>query len=103
MLKLVDGEIKRVDEPALTAINMRLRDDYTADCQRGLDRWNKIIDKVGVAFKLELPHVGFHRQIGEFKDVHADAGRRAHRRRDLAARARANGCRRRTTATSSAA
>ena len=69
MLKLVDGEIKRVDEPALTAINMRLRDDYTADCQRGIDRWNKIIDKTGVVFKLELPHVGFHRHIGEFKDV----------------------------------
>ena len=70
VLKFVNGEIKRVDEPALTAINMRLRDDYTADCQRGLDRWNKIIDKTGVAFKFELPHVGFHRQIGEFKDVH---------------------------------
>jgi benzoyl-CoA 2,3-dioxygenase component B len=70
VLKLVDGEIKRVDEPALTAINMRLRDDYTADCQRGLDRWNKIIDKIGVGFKFELPHVGFHRQIGEFKDAH---------------------------------
>jgi len=69
VLKFVDGEIKRVDEPALTAINMRLRDDYTADCQRGLDRWNKIIDRIGVAFKFELPHVGFHRQIGEFKDV----------------------------------
>jgi benzoyl-CoA 2,3-epoxidase subunit B len=71
VLKLVDGVIKRVDEPALTAINMRLRDDYTADCQRGLDRWNKIIERVGVAFKLELPHVAFHRAIGEFKDVHA--------------------------------
>ena len=59
VLKLVAGEIKRVDEPALTAINMRLRDDYTADCQRGIDRWNKIIDKTGVGFKLELPHVGF--------------------------------------------
>ena len=69
VLKFVDGEIKRIDEPALTAINMRLRDDYTADCQRGLDRWNKIIDKTGVAFKLQLPHVGFHRLIGEFKDV----------------------------------
>ena len=69
MLKLVDGEIKRVDEPALTAVNMRLRDDYTADCQRGLDRWNKVVERTGVAFKLELPHVGFHRDIGEFKDV----------------------------------
>src|SRR5215813_12487859 len=71
VLKFVDGAIKRVDEPALTAINMRLRDDYTADCQRGLDRWNKIIDKIGVPFKLELPHVAFHRQIGEFKDIKA--------------------------------
>src|SRR5215813_4864511 len=71
VLKFVDGEIKRINEPALTAINMRLRDDYTADCQRGLDRWNKIIDKTGVAYKFELPHVGFHRLIGEFKDVRA--------------------------------
>jgi benzoyl-CoA 2,3-dioxygenase component B len=71
VLKLIDGEIKRVDEPALTAVNMRLRDDYTADCQRGLDRWNKIIAKTGVEFKFELPHVSFHRQIGEFKDVNA--------------------------------
>ena len=71
VLKLVNGEIRRVDEPALTAINMRLRDDYTADCQRGLDRWNKAIEKTGVGFKFELPHVAFHRQIGEFKDVHA--------------------------------
>ena len=71
VLKLVDGEIKRVDEPALTAVNMRLRDDYTADCQRGLDRWNKIIERTGVDFKLELPHVAFHREIGEFRDVDA--------------------------------
>jgi benzoyl-CoA 2,3-epoxidase subunit B len=71
VLKFVDGEIKRVNEPALTAINMRLRDDYTADCQRGLDRWNKIIERTGVDFKLELPHVAFHRHIGEFKDVKA--------------------------------
>jgi benzoyl-CoA 2,3-dioxygenase component B len=71
VLKLVDGEIKRVDEPALTAVNMRLRDDYTADCQRGLDRWNKVITKTGVAFHFELPHVAFHRKIGEFQNVNA--------------------------------
>jgi benzoyl-CoA 2,3-dioxygenase component B len=71
VLKFVNGEIKRVDEPALTAVNMRLRDDYTADCQRGIDRWNKVIGKTGVAFQLQLPHVAFHRQIGEFKDVKA--------------------------------
>jgi benzoyl-CoA 2,3-dioxygenase component B len=71
VLKLVDGEIKRVDEPARTALNMRLRDDYTADCAKGVERWNKIIEKVGIPFRLELPHVAFHREIGEFRNIEA--------------------------------
>ena len=71
VLKIVKGEIKRVDEPALTAINIRLRDDYTNDCQRGVDRWNKVLDRAGVNFRLTLPHVAFHRKIGEFRDVFA--------------------------------
>jgi benzoyl-CoA 2,3-dioxygenase component B len=60
-----------VDEPALTALNMRLRDDYTRDCAKGVERFNKIIERTGVAFRLALPHVAFHREIGEFRDVHA--------------------------------
>jgi benzoyl-CoA 2,3-dioxygenase component B len=71
VLKFVDGEIKLVDEPALTALNMRLRDDYTRDCAKGIERFNKVIARNGVNFCLTLPHVAFHRQIGEFKDVHA--------------------------------
>ena len=30
-----------------------------------------VIEKAGVNFRLELPHVAFHRHVGEFKDVHA--------------------------------
>jgi benzoyl-CoA 2,3-dioxygenase component B len=71
VLKLVDGVIKRVDEPALTALNMRLRDDYTQDCVKGLLRWNKVISTSGYQYKLTLPNVAFHRQIGEFRDIHA--------------------------------
>jgi benzoyl-CoA 2,3-epoxidase subunit B len=71
VLKFVDGEIRRVDEPALTALNMRLRDDYTQDCVKGLLRWNKVIATAGYDYKLTLPHVAFHRAIGEFKDLHA--------------------------------
>jgi len=70
VLKLVGGQIKRVDEPALTALNMRLRDDYASDCAKSVGRWNKAIEKTGVAFQLRLPHVAFHRQIGEFRDIH---------------------------------
>ncbi|MEM7224539.1 MAG: benzoyl-CoA 2,3-epoxidase subunit BoxB [Pseudomonadota bacterium] len=71
VLKLVGGEIKLVEEPALTALNMRLRDDYVRDCTKGVGRWNKIIEKTGVAFRFRLPHVAFHRAIGEFADVQA--------------------------------
>ncbi len=71
VLKLVDGVIKRVEEPALTALNMRLRDDYTNDCAKGLLRWNKIISTAGIDFAFALPHVAFHREIGEFKNIEA--------------------------------
>jgi benzoyl-CoA 2,3-dioxygenase component B len=71
VLKYVGGEIKLVDEPALTALNMRLRDDYTRDCAKGIERFNKIIERTGLNFKLALPHVAFNRRIGEFKDVEA--------------------------------
>jgi benzoyl-CoA 2,3-dioxygenase component B len=67
--EVVDSEIKVVDAPALTAINMRLRDDYTKDASKGIARWNKIIDKTVVNFKLVLPHEGFHRKIGVFAGV----------------------------------
>jgi benzoyl-CoA 2,3-dioxygenase component B len=61
-----DGQIKRIAAPALTAINMRLRDDYTRDAAGGIKRWNKIIEKAGVQFELKLPHEGFNRKIGVF-------------------------------------
>jgi benzoyl-CoA 2,3-dioxygenase component B len=71
VLKLIDGRIKKMDEPALTAINMRLRDDYTNDCARGMLRWNKAVATAGYDFRFSLPHVAFHRAIGEFRSVHA--------------------------------
>lgn len=63
---MVDGKLTRHDVPALTAINMRLRDDYTRDAAGGIGRWNKIIEKCGVAFEMKLPHEAFNRRIGVF-------------------------------------
>ncbi|MGE0748251.1 MAG: benzoyl-CoA 2,3-epoxidase subunit BoxB, partial [Rhodospirillales bacterium] len=56
--------------PALSALNERLRDDYVADCQKGVDRWNRIIRNAGIHFELKLPHKAFHRRIGTFAQVH---------------------------------
>ena len=58
------------EAPALTAINERLRNDYRDDCQRGVDRWNKIIAKAGADYTLTLPHNAFHRNIGTFQAMH---------------------------------
>ena len=55
-----------VDAPALTSLNERLRDAYIADCQRGVDRWNKVLERHGVDFTFTLPHRAFHRSIGRF-------------------------------------
>jgi benzoyl-CoA 2,3-dioxygenase component B len=64
--QLVDGKVVTADVPALSAINMRLRDDYVRDTQGGVNRWNTMIAKTGVAFELKLPHAGFNRAIGVF-------------------------------------
>jgi benzoyl-CoA 2,3-dioxygenase component B len=69
-LLVLDGErIVEREEPALPALNERLRDDYVQDCQRGVDRWNRIIKDHGIDVTLRLPHRGFHRAIGQFAEV----------------------------------
>ena len=70
--RYTDNGIVLEDAPALTAINMRLRDDYTKDASGGIGRWNKAIAKTGIQFQLELPHEGFHRKIGVFADKYID-------------------------------
>jgi benzoyl-CoA 2,3-epoxidase subunit B len=60
------GRLVETSQPALTAINEMLRDEYIRDSARGVTRWNKIIRDAGVDFELRLPHRGFNRRIGEF-------------------------------------
>ena len=66
----LDGDrIAMREEPALVSLNERLRDDYVADCARGVARWNEVIKKHGIDFELRLPHRAFHRAIGSFADA----------------------------------
>ncbi len=69
-ITLVEGDrLVEREHAALPALNERLRDDYIADCQRGVDRWNKVIRDHGIDAELALPHRAFHRAIGGFADV----------------------------------
>ncbi|MBX6766326.1 MAG: benzoyl-CoA 2,3-epoxidase subunit BoxB [Actinomadura rubrobrunea] len=65
-----DGRLVEVETPALIALNNDLRGEYTADCQNGVTRWNRILEDAGIDFRLRLPHVGFHRQVGAFAGHH---------------------------------
>lgn len=67
-----DGVMIAEEVPALTAINMRLRDDYVRDAAGGVGRWNKMIAKSDIDFELKLPDEGFNRQIGVFSAVNVD-------------------------------
>jgi benzoyl-CoA 2,3-dioxygenase component B len=61
-----DGRIVKKAVPALQALNERLRQDYIDDCAKGVLRWNKAIERAGIAFEMTLPHRAFDRQIGAF-------------------------------------
>jgi benzoyl-CoA 2,3-dioxygenase component B len=61
---VVDGKLAQNEAPALNALNEKLRDDYIQDTLAGVARWNRILQKNGVDFRLTLPHKGFNRRIG---------------------------------------
>ena len=69
VLDIVDGKLVEKDVPALVSLNERLRDDFIKDSQRGVTRWNRVIERNGLPFRLELPHKAFHRRIGSFASV----------------------------------
>ncbi|HET6607000.1 MAG TPA: benzoyl-CoA 2,3-epoxidase subunit BoxB [Rhodopila sp.] len=72
VLRLHDGALVQEDVPALSALNMRLRDDYVTDTAAGVARWNRVPERAGLAFRFTLPHVAFNRRIGEFSAVRTD-------------------------------
>ena len=67
--RVVGDEVKVVEVPALSAINARLADDYIADCENVLKRWNRVLEEQNIDRRLTLPHRAFHRAVGEFSDV----------------------------------
>jgi benzoyl-CoA 2,3-dioxygenase component B len=67
-----NGVLGKREVPMRSAMNEILRDGYVEDCQRGVDRWNKILDQAGLSFRLGLPGRRFHRAQGVFAGLHFD-------------------------------
>ncbi len=64
VLEVQDGKLVEKEVPMLNALNEVLRDDYIKDSISGVNRWNKVIEKAGIPFRLKVPHKAFNRQIG---------------------------------------
>jgi benzoyl-CoA 2,3-epoxidase subunit B len=58
--------------PMLNALNEVMRESYLKDCEIGLKRWNRMIERAGHAFRLSLPSSRFRRSIGPWAGVAVD-------------------------------
>jgi benzoyl-CoA 2,3-dioxygenase component B len=68
-----DGQpaVSQLEVSALVGLNTDLRREYIADCQGGVNRWNKILAAAGLAHRLKLPHIAFNRRVGAFAGIEA--------------------------------
>ncbi len=58
------GGVKAEDLPMRNALNEVMRESYLKDCEIGLKRWNRAIERAGHALRLALPSSRFRRSIG---------------------------------------
>jgi benzoyl-CoA 2,3-dioxygenase component B len=66
LLDVHEGKLVERDVPMRNALNEVLRDDFIKDTVAGVGRWNKVIEKAGLPFRLAVPHKAFNRKIGTF-------------------------------------
>jgi benzoyl-CoA 2,3-dioxygenase component B len=64
-----EGEIGQTEVAALVGLNTDLRREYIADCQTGVNRWNRVLAGAGLDQRLQLPHVAFNRKVGAFAAI----------------------------------
>ena len=61
------GGVRKLSVPLRNAMNEVTRQAYVADCEIGLKRWNRMIQKAGYAIELRLPSTRFRRSIGSWR------------------------------------
>jgi benzoyl-CoA 2,3-dioxygenase component B len=64
--------IKLAQVPQRNAMNETVRQAYAKDCEIGLKRWNRTIERAGFGFRLSLPSTRFNRKIGAWANQCVD-------------------------------
>jgi hypothetical protein len=75
VLHVANGQLVEKEVPMLNAFNEVLRDDYSKDSIGGVSRWNKVIEKAGIPFRLTTPHKAFRPRVLEEQAVVAEKER----------------------------
>jgi benzoyl-CoA 2,3-dioxygenase component B len=61
---LEDGRLVQREVAPRLAVNLEVRNAYVDDCRAAVEKWNKVVEDVGVT--LTLPSLRFHRKVGTF-------------------------------------
>jgi benzoyl-CoA 2,3-dioxygenase component B len=69
---MINGQLTTKDITLRSAMNEVLRDAYTRDCEKALEKWNKEVLEHHINFTFELPHRRFNRSVGEYANWHFD-------------------------------
>jgi benzoyl-CoA 2,3-dioxygenase component B len=69
VLEVANGQLREIQVPMLNALNEVLRDDFIRDSEAGVGRWNKVMKKAGIEFRLQVPHKAFNRKIGTLAGI----------------------------------
>jgi benzoyl-CoA 2,3-dioxygenase component B len=67
-----NGRIATKEIPLRNAMNEVLRDEYVKDNEKGIEYFNRIVEKAGVDFRFRLPHRRFNRRIGIYSEGRFD-------------------------------
>lgn len=66
---LVDKAVVRVGVEARLAINAVMRRQFVEEVEQTITYWNDCLARLGIDFRLRLPHERFNRQVGPFKGI----------------------------------
>ncbi|HYO76464.1 MAG TPA: benzoyl-CoA 2,3-epoxidase subunit BoxB [Thermoanaerobaculia bacterium] len=66
------GGVRTESVSMRNAMNEIMRASYIRDCENGVKRWNKIIEKGGFSFELRLPSARFRRSVGSWANIPTD-------------------------------
>ncbi len=66
------GGVRTEEIPMRNAMNEVTRGSYVRDCDLGVKRWNRLIEKAGHDYRLTLPSTRFRRNIGAWAGVPTD-------------------------------